>query len=130
MARVIAMLMCTHESHGDAEARMLRELDVHRRIGLTHDEFDRVVAQMRRGELAGLPQRGYATLDDLERFDTLLDAVRDPHHRLWLCRVASCLITLDGHVAPLEGSLYDRMLTRWGHTRTSISRAILEDHAY
>jgi hypothetical protein len=44
--------------------------------------------------------------------------------------VASCLITLDGHIEPIESLLYDRMLTRWGHTRTSISRAILEDHAH
>ncbi|MBL8317830.1 MAG: hypothetical protein JNJ42_05465 [Burkholderiaceae bacterium] len=130
MARVIAMLLCAHERDSEAEGRMLRELDVFQRLGLTVDEFDRVVEQSRRSGLADLSLRTYPNLDDLERFDELLDAVRDPHHRIWLCRVASCVITLDGRVGTLESTLYDRMLTRWGHTRTSISRAILEDHAY
>jgi hypothetical protein len=130
MARVIAMLLCTHERDPRAEGRMLRELDVFARLGMTVAEFECVVERARRGGLADLSQRTYPNLDDLERFDELLDAVRDAHHRIWLCRVASCLITLDGQIGTLESILYDRMLARWGHTRTSISRAILEDHAY
>lgn len=130
MARVIAMLLCTQDRNTEAEARMLHDLDVCRRLGLSQEAFDRVVERARRGGLADLSLRSYPNLDDLERFDELLDAVREPQHRLWLCRVAGCLITMDGQIGTLESTLYDRMLARWGHTRTSVSRAILEEHAY
>lgn len=130
LVRVIAMLLCTHARDAQAETRMLRELDVYSRLGLDEGAFDREVERVRKSHGAALSQHVVLGLDDLEAFDALLDLVRDPHHRLWLCRVASCLITLDGHVDAIEGALYDRMLTRFGHTRTSVSRAILEDHAH
>ena len=130
LARVIAMLLCTHARDTETEARMLRELDIFKRTGLDEAPFQRETEHIRRSVGADLAQRSYPNLDELEAFDELLDLVRDPHHRLWLCRIASCLITLDGHIEPMESTLYDRMLTRWGHTRTSVSRAILEDHAY
>lgn len=130
LVRVLALLLCTHARDAQAESRMLRDLDVYRRTGMAEVAFDREVARMRQTIGAALAQRGAPSLDELEAFDAALELVRDAHHRIWICRVASCLITLDGHVEPIESLLYDRMLTRWGHTRTSISRAILEDHAH
>ena len=130
LARVLALLLCTHTRDAQSEACMLRELDVYKRMGLDETAFQREVEHFRRAAGAELAQRSFPSLDELEVFDETLDLVRDAHHRLWLCRVASCLITHDGHIEPMESTLYDRMLTRWGHTRTSVSRAILEDHAY
>lgn len=130
LVRVLAMLLCTHARDAQAETRMLRELEVYSRLGLDEAAFDREVERVRHSLAAEPSQHVVLRLDDLVAFDAALDLVRDLHHRLWLCRVASCLITLDGHVEPMEIALYDRMLTRWGHTRTSVSRAILEDHAH
>ena len=130
LVRVLAELLCTHARDAQAESRMLRELDVYQRVGLAEAAFEREVAHARQTTGAALAQHGAPSLSELEAFDAALDLVRDAHHRLWVCRVASCLITLDGHIEPIESMLYDRMLARWGHTRSSISRAILEDHAH
>lgn len=130
LAQVLAMLLCTQAHDAQVEARMLHELEVFKRIGLDESAFRREVDHIRQTAGAELAQRSYPSLDELEAFDEQLDRIRDVHHRLWLCRVAGCLITLDGHIESMESTLYDRMLTRWGHTRSSVSRAILEDHAY
>jgi hypothetical protein len=128
VASVLAMVMATHPESNPREVRMLEDLDAFRRIGLSEAEFLRLVARFRSGEGCELSQHNYAHPDDLELIDELLDGVRDVRHRLLLCRLASCVITVDGQVDSLERSLYDRMLLRWGYTRTSVSRAILAEH--
>lgn len=130
LVRVLAVLTSSHERNLQAEARMLRELEVYQRLGFDEVSFEREAGRVRKVIAAAGVSPAGPGLDELEAFDDALALVRDPHHRLWLCRVASCLITLDGHIDSHESALYDRMLARWGYTRTSVSRAILEDHAH
>lgn len=130
LANVLAFLVAMHPDDDPREARMLRDLDAYRRIGLSEPEFKRTVDRLRSNGSGRLVEHGYPDADDLELIDDLLDAVRDDTHRLLLCRMASCLITLDGQISELERTIYDRMLLRWGYTRTSVSRAILARHVH
>jgi hypothetical protein len=125
MAEVLALVVAVQPMRDARQTRMLRELDAFRRIGMSETDFEHLVVHYRQAELA---QHGYPHADDLELIDELLDSVHDEKHRLVLCRMASCLITADGHIDDFERALYDRMLLRWGYTRTSVSRAILEEH--
>jgi hypothetical protein len=129
LANVLALLVALHPEDDPREARMLHDLDAYRRIGLAEPGFRRAVARLRRSG-DRLITHGYADSGDLELIDELLDAVRDDLHRLLLCRMASCLITVDGRISDLERSIYDRMLLRWGYTRASVSRAILARHVH
>ena len=130
LANVLALLVAIHSRDDASEARMLRDLDAYRRIGLSEPQFKRTVDRLRRHGGSHLVDHGYAGADDLELIDELLDAVRDDSHRLLLCRMASCLITADGSISDIERTVYDRMLLRWGYTRTSVSRAILARHVH
>lgn len=130
MARVVALLLAVRPEGDPREERMLRDLDAYRRIGLSEPRFKRTVDRLRRHGSGRLIEYGYAGADDLELIDDLLDAVRDDTHRLLLCRMASCLITVDGSITEIERTVYDRMLLRWGYTRTSVSRAILARHVH
>lgn len=130
VASVLAMVMAAHPNGNPRELRMLQELDAYRRIGLSEAAFLRIVDRYRSGEGCELSHHDYVHPHDLEFVDELLDGVHDVRLRLLLCRLASCLITVDGQVDELERTLYDRMLLRWGYTRTSVSRAILSAHMH
>ena len=130
VANVLAMVLAAHPDSSPHELSMLEELDAFRRIGLPEAEFLGIVRRFRSGDLCELSQHEYPHPNDLEFVDEVLDGVRDMRHRLLLCRLASCLITADGQIDGLERTLYDRMLLRWGYTRTSVSRAILAEHIH
>lgn len=130
MARVVALLLAVRPEGDPREERMLRDLDVCGRLGLSEQQFQRIVHRSRRGKAGEIARHGYPLGEDLELIDELLDGVHSDDHRLMLCRIASCLITLDGHIEELERSLYDRMLLRWGYTRSSVSHAILARHVH
>lgn len=125
VAEVLALVVAVQPNCAEAQARMLHELDAYRRIGMPQPEFNRLVEHFRQAALA---EHGYPHLDDLTLIDELLDSVHQEKHRLLLCRMTSCLITVDGRIDDFERTLYDRMLLRWGYTRTSVSRAILAEH--
>ena len=130
MAKILALLVAVRPDGDPREARMLRDLDVCGRLGLSEQQFQRIVRRLRNGTGGEIAEHGYPNPDELELIDELLDSVRNDDHRLMLCRMASCLITLDGQIDDLERRLYDRMLLRWGYTRTSVSRAILARHVH
>ena len=125
VAEVLALVVAVQPDCEASQARMLHELDAYRRIGMSQTEFNGLVEHFRQAALA---EHGYPHLDDLALIDELLDGVHDERHRLLLCRMTSCLITVDGQIDDFERTLYDRMLLRWGYTRTSVSRAILAEH--
>jgi hypothetical protein len=125
VAEVLALVVAVQPNCAEAQARMLHELDAYRRIGMPQSEFNGLVARFRQAAVA---EHGYPHLDDLTLIDELLDSVHEEKHRLLLCRMTSCLITVDGRINDFERTLYDRMLLRWGYTRTSVSRAILAEH--
>lgn len=125
VAEVLALVVAVQPNCAEAQARMLHELDAYRRIGMPQSEFNGLVERFRQAALA---EHGYPHLDDLALIDELLDSVHQEKHRLLLCRMTSCLITVDGRIDDFERMLYDRMLLRWGYTRTSVSRAILAEH--
>jgi hypothetical protein len=125
MAQVLAMIMATSPGLDPREVGMLEQLDAFRRIGLSEPAFLRIAREVQQGICQGLSRHEYLYPDDLEAIDEILDRVRDRGHRLLLCRLAGCVITADGRVQEVERSVYDRMLLRWGYTRTSLSQAIL-----
>lgn len=125
VAEVLALVVAVQPDCEQSQSRMLHELDAYRRIGMSQHEFKGLVDHFRQAALA---EHGYPRLDDLTLIDELLDGVHDERHRLLLCRMTSCLITVDGQIDDFERTLYDRMLLRWGYTRTSVSRAILAEH--
>lgn len=130
MAQVLAMVLAVHSSGDPRELRMLEELDAFRRIGVSEAQFKRIVRSYREGACRTLSEHGYPYPSDLQFIDEILDGVHDAQHRLLLCRLAGCLITRDGRIDDLERTVYDRMLLRWGHTRASVSRAILTQHVH
>lgn len=128
MAHVLAMVMATASELDPREVRMLEELDAFRRIGVSKPAFLRIVREYRDGACRALSSHDWLHAGDIEVVDRILDQVHDAGHRLLLCRIAGCLITTDGHITDLERMVYDRMLTRWGYTRSSLSQAILTEH--
>ena len=130
MAHVLAMFMATQPELDAREVRMLEGLDAFRRIGMSKPEFLRIARDYRAGSCQALAGHAWLHADDAAVVDRILDGVHDAGNRLLLCRLASCLITTDGRIEELEGILYDRMLSRWGYTRSSVAQAILAEHVY
>ena len=130
MAHVLAMFMATQPDLDPREVRMLEGLDAFRRIGMSKPEFLRIARQDRTGSFHALAGHAWLHVDDIAVVDRILDGVHDAGNRLLLCRLASCLITTDGRIEELESILYDRMLSRWGYTRSSVAQAILAEHVY
>ena len=130
MAQVLAMVMASHSELDPRELRLLEGLDAFRRIGMSEAAFLKIASRLRHGACKSLADHAWLHSDDLEAIDDILDGVRDTRHRLLLCRLASCVITADGCVGDLERTLYDRMLMRWGYTRSSVSQAILAQHVH
>ena len=128
MAHVLAMFMATQSEPDPREVRMLEGLDAFRRIGMSKPEFLRIARQYRAGSCQALPGHDWLHADDVAVVDRILDDVHDAGNRLLLCRLAGCLITTDGRIQELERIVYDRMLSRWGYTRSSVSEAILTEH--
>jgi hypothetical protein len=128
MAHVLAMLMATQPKLDSREVRMLEDLDAFRRIGLARPAFLRIVNEYRSGACQALTRHAGLQWGDMEVIDSILDEVEDAAQRLLLCRLAGCLITTDGHITELERRIYDRMLTRWGYTQSSLAQAILTEH--
>lgn len=130
MAHVVAMFMATQPDLDPRELRMLEGLDAFRRIGMSKPEFLRIARQDRTGSCQALAGHDWLHADDVAIVDGILDGVDDAGNRLLLCRLASCLIATDGRIEELESILYDRMLSRWGYTRSSVAQAILAEHVY
>lgn len=130
LAHVLALVMATHSESDPREVRLLEQLDAFRRIGMSEQAFLRIVRQYRQGACHDLAGHDWLHLDDAEVVDDVLDAVRDTRHRLLLCRLAGCLLTADGRIRETQRMIYDRMLLRWGYTRTSVSQAILAEHVH
>ncbi len=128
MAHVLAMVMATPAELDSREVRMLEDLDAFRRIGLTKPAFLRIVQEYRDGACRGLSGHDTVQWRDMAVIDSILDEIQDAAQRLLLCRLAGCLITTDGHITDLERRIYDRMLTRWGYTQSSLAQAILTEH--
>lgn len=128
MAHVLAMVMATQAELDPREVRMLEELDAFKRIGVTEPAFLRIVREYRDGPCKALSGHDTLQRGDMEVVDSILDEVHDAAQRLLLCRLAGCLITTDGHITDLERRVYDRMLTRWGYTQSSLAQAILTEH--
>ncbi len=130
LAHVLAMVMASHSKLDPRELRLLEDLDAFRRIGMSEEEFLSIASRLRRGACQPLTEHDSLHADDLALIDDILDGVRDPQHRLLLCRLAGCIIVADGCVQDLERTVYDHMLRRWGHTRASVSQAILSAHMH
>jgi hypothetical protein len=130
MAHVLAMVMASHPKDDPRELRLLEGLNAFKRIGVSEAAFLRIARRLRRGACQALADHTWLHNDDLEMIDDLLDGVRDHRHRLLLCRLASCVITADGRIEPLERTLYEHMLLRWGHTPSSVAQAILAEHVH
>ena len=124
-ASVLAMLLATRAEPGWSEVRMLEDLDAFEQIGISRTEFFRVLDHYRLGPCEDLPTRPWLTMEDGSVLSAVLDGVRDPDSRLLLCRLAQCLVLADGRVTALEHQIYDRMLHRWGYTRSTVVEAIL-----
>ncbi|MEQ1804818.1 MAG: hypothetical protein ABL900_05515 [Burkholderiaceae bacterium] len=125
MAHVLAMVMATQAELDPRAVRMLEELDAFRRIGLTKPAFLRIVREYRDGACKALSGHDHLQWDDMKAIDPILDEIHDAAQRLHLCRLAGCLIATDGHITDVERGVYDRMLTRWGYTPSSLAQAIL-----
>lgn len=130
MAQVLAMFMATQPELDPREVRMLEGLDAFRRIGMSKPELLRIAREYRAGSCQLLAGHDWLHTDDVAVIDRILDDVHDAGNRLLLCRPASCLIATDGRIEELESILYDRMLSRWGYTRSSVAQAILAEHVY
>ena len=124
-ASVLALLMATHAEPESSEVRMLEDADAFREIGIARSEFFRVVDYYRLGPCHALPSRMWLTFEDGHVVSGVLDKVHDPHSRLLLCRLAQLVILADGHITEIERQMYDRMLLRWGYTRSTVVEAIL-----
>ena len=124
-ASVLAMLMATHAGLESSEVRMLDDVDAFREIGISRSEFFRVVDYYRLGPCHALPSRMWLTVEDGNVISSVLDKVHDPDSRLRLCRLAQLVMLADGHITELERQIYDRMLLRWGYTRSTVVEAIL-----
>ena len=130
MAHVLAMFMATHLELEPSEIRMLKSLDAFNAIGISEAEFRRVADHYRSGPCQSLSKHVWLSLDDAQVIGEILDKVRDSRKRLLLCRIASCLIVADGHADEIEQQLYERMLLRWGYTRSSVTQAILAERVH
>jgi hypothetical protein len=119
------MLMATRAELESSEVRMLEDVDAFREIGISRSEFFRVVDYYRLGPCHALPSRLWLTFEDGHVISAVLDKVRDPDSRLLLCRLAQLLIMADGQMTEIERQIYDRMLLRWGYTRSTVVEAIL-----
>ena len=130
MAHVLAMVMATHAELDPRELRMLEALNAFKRIGMSEPAFLRIARRCREGDCRSLSGHDWLNAEDFEVIDRILDEVHDPRHQLLLCRLASCVITADGHIEDVERLVYDRMLLRWGYTRSSVAQAILTQHVH
>ncbi len=130
MAQVLAMVMASHSRSDSHGLRLLEGIDAFKRIGVSKASFLRIARELRRGSCQTLAEHAWLHSEDAEAIDDILDGVRDARHRLLLCRLASCVIVADGCVDDLERTVYDRMLLRWGHTRSSVAQAILAEHMH
>lgn len=130
MAHVLAMFMASHSELEPSEIRMLESLDAFRAIGISEAEFLRVADHYRGGPCQSLSKHVWLTLGDAEVIGEILDKVHDTRKRLLLCRLASCLVVADGHVDEIERQIYERMLLRWGYTRSSVAQAILAERVH
>jgi len=130
MAHVLAMIMATHSELELSELRMLESLDAFRSIGISEAEFLRVADHYRGGPCQSLSRHVWLSLGDAEVIGEILDKVHDTRKRLLLCRLASCIIMADGHVEEIEHQIYERMLLRWGYTRSSVAQAILAERVH
>lgn len=128
MAHVLAMVMATQAELDPREVRMLEDLDAFARIGVTKPAFLRIVREYRDGPCRALTGHDGPQWGGMAVVDSILDEVHDTANRLLLCRLAGCLITTDGQISDLERRVYDRMLTRWGYTQSSLTQAILTEH--
>jgi len=124
-ASVLAMLMATHAELESSEVGMLEHVGAFREIGISRSEFFRVVDYYRLGPCHTLPSRMWLTFEDGNVISAVLDKVHDPDSRLLLCRLAQLVILADGHITEIERQIYDRMLLRWGYTRSTVVEAIL-----
>ena len=124
-ASVLAMLIATHAEPKSSEVRMLEDADAFRELGISRSEFFRVVDYYRSGPCHALPGRMWLTFEDGHVISEILDKVHDPDSRLLLCRLAQLVIVADGHITEIERQMYDRMLLRWGYTRSTVVEAIL-----
>ena len=125
MAEVLAIITSTHAEIQLSEVRMLEDLDAFRSIGISRAEFLLIAEHYRSGPCRALSKHVWLTLVDAEVIDEVLDKVHDAKKRLLLCRLAQCTILADGRVDEVERQVYDRMLLRWGYTRSSVVEAIL-----
>ncbi len=130
MAQVLAMVMASHSKFDPRDLRLLEEIDAFKRIGVSKASFLKIAQALRHGACQTLAEHGWLHSQDAQTIDDILDGVRDARHRLLLCRLASCVIVADGWVDDLERTVYDRMLLRWGHTRSSVAQAILTEHMH
>jgi uncharacterized tellurite resistance protein B-like protein len=123
LARVLALFVVADERVSPDEIQTLRHLGAFEQLGMTCDQFLQVAGEFSL-DLGG--PHAWMRLADLYLIDSLLDGVRQPEMRLRLARLAAAVITADGRIDQGERMIFDRMLIRWGLTRSRVIRAIRE----
>jgi uncharacterized tellurite resistance protein B-like protein len=124
MARVLALFVVADERVSPDEIQTLHRLGAFEQLGMSSKRFLQVAGDFSL-DLGG--PHAWMRLADLYLIDGLLDGVRDPEMRLRLARLAAAVITADGRIDQGERLIFDRMLIRWGLTRSRVVRAIRED---
>lgn len=130
MAEILALILANKDHSDSSGLQMMKSMDAFRRLGITKTEFESLVERCRERVVDSGFDSSWLHLDELECIDAALDEVSDDRHRLLVCRLASCIISANGHVTEIERSIYNHMLLRWGYTSSSVAQAVLAAHIH
>lgn len=124
MARLLAMVMITDARLDDREMDALERLDLLRLIGLSREQFSRVVKAYCDEVVATGSADGKVNLMDRARIDAVVDAVQDPRKRMDAASMALILMKADEQFHEAELALLRYTLQRWGMSFDDLKRSL------
>ncbi|MBI1396686.1 MAG: hypothetical protein GC151_11955 [Betaproteobacteria bacterium] len=116
MARVLAMTMITDARLDDTELEIMDHLFLYDVLGISRDDFSRVVGDYCEDLLEGGAPDGKIALMDEKRIDAVIGCVKDPQKRLVTARMIANIIKADGKLHDAELALFRHILERWDLT--------------
>ena len=115
MARVLAMTMITDARLDDRELDAMDRLRLYELMGLSREDFSRVVKDYCDDLLhGGGASTGKIDLMDRDRIDAVIDSIGDSSMRLKTAHMILAIAKADGQLHDTELALFRHVLSRWG----------------
>jgi tellurite resistance protein len=122
LARIVAAAVLADGGLDQTELQLLEANTVPARLGISTEEFDRVIHEFCEDmQTVSLRDHSGQLVLDRETIDQLLADVRSPDLQMRVLRIVLDIVSADGTLSPGEATLVSQAMTRWGLELHSVS---------